>query len=66
MYRAKDEKMEKPYNPRHGFTMKNLTVEDSDIYRCSIEKDGIKQDIYYILHVQCKYDRLEKSIQPYI
>ncbi|XP_067203643.1 vascular endothelial growth factor receptor 1-like isoform X3 [Linepithema humile] len=49
-----DDMIKKPYNPKTGFTMQNLTVKDSGWYKCLIEKDNKSQDIHYILSVNRK------------
>lgn len=61
-----DEMIEKPYNPKTGFIMKNLTVKDSGWYKCLIKKDNKTQEIYYILSVNRKYDRHKILIESYM
>jgi len=45
------------FDPRIGFTIRNLTVKDSDWYNCKIKKDNKEQEVNYILAVHRKYDR---------
>jgi len=45
------------FDPRTGFTIRNLTVKDSDWYNCKIKKDNKEQEVNYILAVHRKYDR---------
>jgi len=45
------------FDPRIGFTIRNLTVKDSDWYKCKIKKDDKEQEVNYILAVHRKYDR---------
>lgn len=62
-----DEEIEKPFDPKTGFTIKKLTIPDSDLYKCVVEKDGeILHEVTYALSVHRKYSRFEILIQPCI
>ncbi|EFN61650.1 Vascular endothelial growth factor receptor 1 [Camponotus floridanus] len=42
------------FDPRIGFTIKNLTVKDSDWYKCSIQKDNEEHQVNYVLAVHLR------------
>ncbi|XP_018340861.1 PREDICTED: vascular endothelial growth factor receptor 1 isoform X1 [Trachymyrmex septentrionalis] len=42
------------FDPRMGFTIRNLLVKDSNWYKCSIEKDGEEHAVNYVLSVHLK------------
>ncbi|XP_050465212.1 vascular endothelial growth factor receptor 1 isoform X2 [Cataglyphis hispanica] len=50
------------FDPRSGFTIRNLTVKDSDLYKCSIEKDGEEHEVNYVLSVHLKQTLPEPKI----
>lgn len=54
------------FDPRIGFTIRNLTVKDSDWYKCSIEKDDEEHEVNYVLSVHRKCGQLEMLISPHI
>nr|XP_012229230.1 PREDICTED: vascular endothelial growth factor receptor kdr-like isoform X1 [Linepithema humile] len=51
LYVNDDKETKKPFDPRIGFMIKNLTMKNNDRYRCSIEKDGILHEVNYVLFV---------------
>ncbi|KYM82429.1 hypothetical protein ALC53_06918 [Atta colombica] len=42
------------FDPRIGFTIRNLLVKDSNWYKCSIEKDDEEYAVNYVLSVHRK------------
>ncbi|XP_076182482.1 PDGF- and VEGF-receptor related isoform X2 [Ptiloglossa arizonensis] len=42
------------FNPKIGFTMRNLTLRDSGYFKCVTERDDITQEVNYHLLVQRK------------
>lgn len=42
------------FDPRIGFTIRNLLVKDSNWYKCSIEQDGEEHAVNYVLSVHRK------------
>ncbi|XP_011871094.1 PREDICTED: vascular endothelial growth factor receptor 1 isoform X2 [Vollenhovia emeryi] len=54
---------EASFDPRIGFTIRNLLVKDSSWYKCSIEKDGEEHAVNYILSVHLKQILPEPKIQ---
>ena len=42
------------FDPRIGFTIRNLLVKDSNWYKCSIEKDDEEHAVNYVLSVHRK------------
>lgn len=47
-----DELNEVPFDPKTGFTIRNLSLEDSKSYKCLIEEDGKKHAVSYALFVR--------------
>ncbi|KZC11067.1 Vascular endothelial growth factor receptor 3, partial [Dufourea novaeangliae] len=50
------------FDPRIGFTLKNLTLKDSAYYKCVIERDGIDHEVNYHLLVFRKHTLTEPKI----
>ncbi|RLU26184.1 hypothetical protein DMN91_002350 [Ooceraea biroi] len=50
------------FDPRSGFTIRNLTVKDSDWYKCKINKDDKEQEVNYVLSVHLKKELSEPKI----
>lgn len=54
MLNAQEDELKKvPFDSKIGFTIRNLSLEDSNRYKCSIEKDGKEHVVNYVLSV-CK------------
>ncbi|XP_011698334.1 PREDICTED: vascular endothelial growth factor receptor 1 isoform X2 [Wasmannia auropunctata] len=60
---SEDELKEASFDPRSGFTIRNLLVKDSNYYKCLIEKDGEEHTVNYILAVHLKQTLPEPKIQ---
>ncbi|XP_039309901.1 vascular endothelial growth factor receptor 1 isoform X2 [Solenopsis invicta] len=58
-----EELKEASFDPRIGFTMRNLQLKDSNWYKCSIEKDGEEHAVNYVLSVHVKQKLPEPKIQ---
>ncbi|XP_071570035.1 vascular endothelial growth factor receptor 1 isoform X1 [Temnothorax nylanderi] len=58
-----EELKEASFDPRIGFTIRNLLVKDSNWYKCSIEKDGEEHAVNYVLSVHLKRTLPEPKIQ---
>ncbi|XP_012522394.1 vascular endothelial growth factor receptor 1 isoform X2 [Monomorium pharaonis] len=54
---------EASFDPRIGFTIKNLLVKHSNWYKCLIEKDGEEHAVNYVLSVHLKQTLPEPKIQ---
>lgn len=50
------------FDPKIGFTISNLTVKDSDWFKCSIEKDDIEDTVNYVLSVHLRQALSEPKI----
>jgi len=61
-----DELKEADFDPRFGFTIKNLLVKDSNWYKCSIEKDGEEHAVNYVLSVHRKCGFSLRLIQSHM
>ncbi|KYM91172.1 Vascular endothelial growth factor receptor 1 [Atta colombica] len=51
------------FDPRIGFTIRNLLVKDSNWYKCSIEKDDEEYAVNYVLSVHLKRTLPDPKIQ---
>ncbi|XP_071630624.1 vascular endothelial growth factor receptor 1 isoform X1 [Temnothorax longispinosus] len=58
-----EELKEASFDPRIGFTIRNLLVKDSNWYKCSIEKNGEEHAVNYVLSVHLKRTLPEPKIQ---
>ncbi|XP_029159072.1 vascular endothelial growth factor receptor kdr-like isoform X2 [Nylanderia fulva] len=50
------------FDPRIGFTIRDLTVKDSDYYKCLIKKDDEEQEAIFVLAVELKQTLSEPKI----
>ncbi|XP_076244476.1 PDGF- and VEGF-receptor related isoform X2 [Calliopsis andreniformis] len=50
------------FDPRTGFTLRNLTLRDSGYYNCIIERDKVQQEVNYHLYVLRKQNLHEPKI----
>ncbi|KAL0113762.1 hypothetical protein PUN28_012704 [Cardiocondyla obscurior] len=58
-----DEIKEALFDPKFGFTIKNLLVKHSNWYKCLIEKDGEEYAVNFVLSVHLKRTLPEPKIQ---
>ncbi|XP_072744995.1 vascular endothelial growth factor receptor 1 isoform X2 [Anoplolepis gracilipes] len=50
------------FDPKIGFTIRNLKVKDSDWYKCFLEKDDEQQEVNYVLSVHLRQSLPEPKI----